>query len=142
MIDGFIKITVKDAKTGGALQIIENKNVFVTTGREQLAKLLSGESTAGATHCAMGSSATAPAAGDTALGSETCRVGLTSYTRVGTVVTLNYYFGPGDCNGGNMAEAGLLTATSGGALIAHGTFTPFAKDDTKAVSLDYEIKIG
>ncbi|HEV7216699.1 MAG TPA: hypothetical protein VGP33_16455 [Chloroflexota bacterium] len=93
---------------------------------------------------AVGTSAAAPGGGDSALGSELARVALATSSRLGNVVTLDFFFNSGQGNG-TLTEAGLfLGAGSGGGsgnLLSH---VAISENKTSAVTmtLEFSLQVG
>jgi len=92
------------------------ENVTTTVGRAALITRLVGTNTytGNVTHCALGSSATAPAEGDTTLQTETYRKALTSGTPSSNVGILETFFAPGEGTG-TLEEYGYFIDGSGAA---------------------------
>ncbi len=111
-------------------------NLVVTTGLNHIAALLSGGETAMGWMSA-GSDNTAPAAGNTALGTELGRVALDSKTQTGgnTVVYIAT-FGAGTATGA-WEEAGLFNAASSGTMLNRLLTTT----KTKAADEVFEMQI-
>lgn len=101
-------------------------NLLVTTGKEAMADRIYMSGTASPPkYIAVGTGSTAPAAGNTALGTELKRKEAT-WSRTGAVLTGSVEFAPGEATG-KLAEAGTLTASSGGTLYSRATFEAFEK---------------
>lgn len=101
-------------------------NLLVTTGKEAMADRIYVSGTAAPPkYIAIGTGNTAPAAGNTALATELKRKEAT-WSRSGAVLTGSVEFAPGEGTG-KLAEAGVLTASSGGTLYSRATFEAFEK---------------
>lgn len=128
------------SKNGEVVQKI--KNLVVATGKELVAANLQGDVVAPVTHMAVGTGTVAAAAGDIALGRELDRNALTisGGTVAGAVVTYECTWAPGDGTGA-ITEAGLLTASSGGIMLARTVFPVVNKgvDDTITIVWDVTI---
>lgn len=134
-----VALTVCDAKTGKVLERRRFKNIFTTAGLTHLLKLVTGESTAIAGYCGVGTGAAAVAITDVVLQTELGRVNLASYSRTGLVAALVFYFGTGDCNG-SWTEEGLLTASGAGTLLSHTLFgTGVVKTSSKTVTVEHTL---
>jgi hypothetical protein len=84
-------------------------NLITTVGKNLVGDMLidtSGYDT-GLTYCAIGTNNTAPAVGDTQLGTETARLAITSKTRLVNVITLSTFFTAAQCTF-NIKEAGVF----------------------------------
>ncbi len=120
----------------------ELSNLVVTTGRDAIIERLdSSPATSQPTHMAIGTSSTAPAAGNTALGAEIDRNALTSNTASGGVLTMVGNWAAGDGTNSAIAEAGVLNAASSGTLYSRATFTAINKgaNDTLQITWTYTL---
>ena len=105
-------------------------NLVVTTGKGYVASRMKDASATAMSHMAIGTSSTAAAAGDTALGSESARVALTSTTVSGADVVYVATFGAG-VGTATLTEAAILNASSSGTMLCrtvYGTITKGASD--------------
>lgn len=106
------------------------ENLVVTTGKGYVASRMKDASATAMSHMAIGTSSTAAAAGDTALGSESARVALTSTTVSGADVVYVATFGAG-VGTATLTEAAILNASSSGTMLCrtvYGTITKGASD--------------
>jgi hypothetical protein len=141
-LKGKVRVTVRDAKTGKVVQVVESENVVVDVGEELVAALLNDENMAVPNFCAVGSGTTAPAETDTALEAEIGRVEVTQRSRTGSQVFYSTFFGSADCNG-TWNECGLFNAQSGGTMLCRALFSAtIEKDSTKTVTVDWTITVG
>jgi hypothetical protein len=92
-------------------------------------------------HMAVGSNATAAAAGDTALGTELGRVALTSGTSASNVATYVATFGTG-VGTGAIVEAGILNAASAGTLLCHTTFAVVNKGANDTMTITWTVTVN
>jgi hypothetical protein len=92
-------------------------------------------------HMAIGADNTAADVGDTALGSELGRVGLTSDTSSGAVVTYVATF-PAGTGTGAVVEAGILNASSGGTLLCRTVFSVVNKGANDAMTITWQITVS
>jgi len=105
----------------------EVDNLIVTVGRNGVMdQLLASPTINKPTHMAVGTGAVAPALGDTALGTESARVALTSKTRSTNVLTLVGDYAAGTATA-TLTEAGVFDAASTGNMYSRATFTGIAK---------------
>jgi hypothetical protein len=139
-VHGKIHVVVRDA-TGKITQEIVKDNLIVTTGLALLASRCVGNTDAAPSHMAIGSSLTAPALGDTTLGTELGRVALTSATSVANVVTYVADF-PAGTGTGVVAEAGTLNAAVAGALLNRVTFGTVTKSGSDSMQITWIITLG
>lgn len=116
-------------------------NLVVTTGKGFIASRMVGTSANVMSHMAIGSSNTAPAAGDTALGGELGRVALTSGTAAGAVTTYVATF-PAGTGTGAVVEAGIFNASSSGTMLCRTTFSVVNKGADDAMSITWAITVS
>lgn len=145
MINDQIKATgeLQVVLTGPDGKVKESKtipNLVVTTGKNFIAGRMVGTPTA-MSHMAIGSGTGSAAAGDTALGTELGRVSLTSSTATGAVVTYVGTF-PAGTGTGNVTEAGILNASSGGTLLCRTVFGLVTKGADDSLSITWTITIS
>lgn len=106
---GKARLIVTDPKTGEVVKIIETKNVICTVGKYLVGDMLidkSGYDT-GLTYCAIGTSDTAPVAGDVKLTAEANRKPITSKSRTGNEILLETFFTAAQSTY-NIKEAGIF----------------------------------
>lgn len=107
-------------ESGNLKEEFEGPNLVVTAGLNFLASLLGGSAPTLMSHMAVGSSATAPAPADTALGGELGRVALSSTSPSGSNTIYQATFPPGTGTG-TIAEAGLFNSGAGGTMLSRST---------------------
>lgn len=120
-------------------------NTVVTAGRRWVLSRL--KSTSPATeqisHIAVGTGTTAPATGNTALGSETTRIAISAFTTTG--LDSNPPSWRAECqfatNEGNttLGEAGLFNSSSSGTMLSRVTFTTINKTTSNTLAVSYTI---
>lgn len=140
-IRGQLRIEVKDAKTGKVLrdEIVANK--IVTAGLNLVRDLLAGGNTA-PTHIAVGTDATAPVAGDTALGTEVFRNVITRRIPSANQITFQLFLGAGDANGNTLVEAGIFNQDTGGDMLSHVTYAAINKTAAVTATLTWDIVLS
>jgi hypothetical protein len=117
-ITGDHKLIFKNIFTGEE-RIVEYKNIIVTVGLSMIAERLAGGSNnCDITYTAVGTDATAPALGDTTLGTELDRKAVTTISNSGTQVLISTFFGASEAIGtltelGYFGEAASATPDSG-----------------------------
>lgn len=126
-------------------------NTVVTSGRAWVLKhIMSTQSSAVSsqiiTAIGIGTVTTAPATGDTLLGSETVRVAYTTETDNSGAAAPNVVWAASyNSTQGNvtLAEAGMFNTTSANAqtMLAHATFATFAKTTSNTLTVSYTISI-
>jgi hypothetical protein len=139
---GFVKArlldpngTVKEEKDLGY-------NLIVDTGKQGIAdQLLAAPTIPKPTHMGIGTGATAPAAANTALVTETGTRQALTKTRSGNVVTNVAIFGAG-VGTGAITEAGIFTAVSAGTMFSRIVFSPINKGANDTLELTWTYTIG
>jgi len=143
---GGIELQLRNALNG---QIVEKRilnNLVVTAGRRfVLQQIASSEIVTSHTfeRIAVGTGTVAPATSDTALGSETTRIA------IGTFTTSNLTSNPPswraeislNTDEGNttLGEVGILNSSSGGTLLARATFATINKTTSNTLNISYTI---
>lgn len=95
--------------------------MIVDTGLQHMADQMAEEAQGQMSHIAVGTGATAPAAGDAALQTELVRVAVTSVIRTDKKVTYVATL-PAGVGTGALTEAAILNAASGGVMLSRITF--------------------
>lgn len=139
--DVVVEITGPDGQVKDRREI---KNLVVSAGKTFIAASMlktTSNSPAAMTHMAIGSSSTAAASGDTALGSELGRVSLATATSSGAVVTYTASF-PAGTGTGAVVEAGIFNAGSSGTLLCRTVFAVVNKGADDAMSITWAITVS
>ena len=118
----------------------EIPNLVVTAGKNFIASRMTGTTTA-MSHMAIGSTSTAAAVGDTALGGELGRVALSSSSTTGAVTTYSATF-PAGTGTGAVVEAGILNAASSGTMLCRTTFAVVNKGANDTLTITWQITIS
>jgi len=116
-------------------------NLVVTTGKNYVASRMKDATTSAMSHMAIGTGSTSPAAGNTALGSESHRSALTSTTVSSNVVSYVASFGAGDGTGA-ITEAGLFNASSSGDMLCRTTFSVVNKGSQDSMTITWEVTVS
>ena len=132
----------------GALEISVNgsvthtKNLVVDNGKAWVAQRMKGDNAA-ISHMALGSSTTAAAAGDTALGTESDRNALATAggSVANNIITFEATWSPGDATG-SITEAGLFDAATGGDLLARTVFPVVNKGAADTMTITWSITVS
>lgn len=149
ILRGSLEIVLHDAITKREIERRTIKNTIVTAGRAWVLKhiagtdVFNGNETRPLSHVAIGTSTTAPATSDTALGSETTR------KAIGTWSTANLTSNPPSyelqvsyaTNEGNttLAEVGLFNSSAAGTMLSHATFGTINKTTSNTLSISYTV---
>lgn len=118
----------------------EIPNLVVTSGKNFIASRMTGTTTA-MSHMSIGSTSTAAAVGDTALGAELGRVALSSGTTTGAVTTYSASF-PAGTGTGAVVEAGVFNASSAGTMLCRTTFAVVNKGANDTLTITWNITIS
>lgn len=130
---------------GDRVQRREVDNLVVTRGKQHIADQLSsspGDAAMG--WMAVGTGASAPAAGDTLLGAEIDRNALTSRTDSGAVVTYVGDWAAGDATNSAIAEAGIFNIVTANtvSMLARATFTAINKGASDTLKITWTVTVG
>ena len=129
-VKGEVTITLRDEK-GEIKKQVKLPNLVTTIGKNEMAKLLANSSGfARPSHISVGTDNSAPAVGDTALGTEILRKPIATTGALGNKVTYTVSFLPGEATA-LLEEAGLFDAAAAGDMWARfltGSFNKGAND--------------
>jgi hypothetical protein len=134
----------KYSKDNKLIQQLDVPNLVVTAGKQYIATKVigyTGSSSNVMSHMGVGTSATIPVIGNTALNNQIARVELDSSTVSGTIVTYSATFGPG-VGTGSVVEAGIFNASSAGTMLCHTTFPVVNKDANETIVITWNISVG
>lgn len=142
---GSIRMQLRD-HDGNVIMEREERNLLVTAGRrfaiEQLASSLLITSRS-ISYAAVGTSTTAPATSDTALGNESSRIAINSFDT--TNLTANppswAAYASWATNQANttLGEVALLNSSSAGTMLNRATFATINKTTSNTLSLTYNV---
>lgn len=116
----------------------EIPNLVVTAGKGYVASRMKDTTDAAMSHMAVGTNSTAAAAGDTALGTESGRVALTSTTVSANVITYVATFPAGTATAA-LTEAAILNASSGGTMLCRTVYAIVNKGASDAMTITWAI---
>lgn len=147
-ITGRLELILRDAKTGRIKAREIYKNLFVTTGKEAVARGISGNITSNngqITYCAVGTSTTSPALGNTTLVAEIARKQISTRSSSGAVATFRTFFNQSEANG-VLKEAGLFgegasATTDSGTLFARTSINR-TKSSSDTLTLSWTVTVG
>lgn len=118
-----------------------HKNLVVTAGKAWIAaRMKATDAPAEMTHMAVGTSATAAADADTALGTESARVAMSSAV-AGAVVTYTASF-PAGTGTAALTEAGIFNASSEGTMLCRTVFPVVNKGASDSVAITWTVTVG
>jgi hypothetical protein len=129
------------SKADGTSEEFDFKNLVVTVGKEFVASRMVGTASNVMSHMALGSGTTAPAAGNTTLGTELGRVALAGAVAASNVVTYTATFSAGTATGA-VTEAGIFNASSAGTMLCRTVFSVVNKGVDDALSVTWTITIS
>jgi len=141
---GLVKFQLFDAD--GVLKEQQEHNLVVNSGLAFIASRMTGVAKAVMTHMSVGTSSTAAAATQTALGTESARVALQSTTIVTTTATndsVQYVatFNPGTATAA-ITEAGIFNASSGGDMLARTVFPVINKGSLDTLTITWKVTVA
>lgn len=144
-ITGKLDVILKDA-FGNVKQHVHIPNLVVTAGKNAIAQRLGADHATGAyapmSHMGVGSDSTAPANGDTDLGSIIgSRVVITSTSVSNNVVTYSATWDAGVSTGA-ITEAGIFNASTGSTMLCRTTFAVVNKLDPDILTINWTITIN
>ena len=116
----------------------EVDNLVVTTGKGYVASRMKDATATAMSHMAIGTGSTAAAASDSALGSESARVALTSTSVSGADVTYVATFGAGTGTAA-ITEAAILNASSSGTMLCRTVFAVVNKAASDSMSVTWVV---
>lgn len=138
---GAFTVTLTD-KDGNVKMVREVKNTVVTAGKAYLASFLAADPASGSfmAYIGIGDGSTGATAADTALESETAREEGSKSSST-NVLTNSVVFAAG-VGTGDVSEAGLFSASSGGTMFARQTFASVPKSATDAITVSWQVTLG
>jgi len=140
------RFILRDIETGKIISDRTYDNLIVSVCSDMIAdRLAGGSSDCDITYGAVGTNATAPAIGDTTLGTELARNSLTSISAAGSIVSASTFFGSAEANG-TLTEFGLFgqgasAAADSGVMINHAAISE-TKTTAETLSIESTITIS
>jgi hypothetical protein len=139
-VKGNLEVILLD-ETGNQKDYRKINNLVVAVGKDTIASRMVGNTTAIMSHMAVGSSNTAPATSQTALGGELGRVVLDSTSRAANTVTYVATF-PAGTGTGALTEAGILNASSSGNMLCRTSFGVVTKTASDTVIITWNVTVA
>jgi len=133
-LTGALTIAVND------VVVQETNNLVVTAGKNWVADRMNDANTV-MSHMALGTGATAAAAGDTTLGTELDRNALTSTTVLNNTIAYAATWAAGDGTGA-ITEAGIFDASTAGDMLARTVFSVVNKGASDSITITWTITIS
>ena len=141
MLNDGLKLTGKLTIALNDEIVQEVPNLVVTAGKNYVASRMEGTDSSVMSHMAIGTSDTTAAAGQTALGSESARTGLSSTTVTNNEVVYVDSFPAGTGTGG-IKEAGIFNASSGGTMLCRTVFSVVNKGASDAMTITWTVTVS
>ena len=141
-LQGALSIVVTDTITNTVRQELYVPNLVVSTGKTFIASRMVGTAATIMSNMAIGTGTTAPAAGDTTLGTEAGRVALDTFTASTNTVTATATF-PAGTGTGAITEAGIFNNSStGGTMLCRTTFPVVNKAAGDSIAVTWVITVS
>ena len=139
---GRLRVT-KTNSLGEVTQEFEVPNLVVTTGKNFIAGKIvaTTNSPVAMTHMGIGTGTATPVAGDTALGTQTARVTLSSASASNNTVIFTATF-PAGTGDGALTEAGVFNASTGGTMLCRTTYPVVTKGAGDSIAITWIITIS
>ena len=141
MLNDGLKLTGKLSIAINNEVVQEIPNVVVTDGKGYVASRMKNATATAMSHMAIGTGSTAAAASDSALGSESGRVSLTSTPVTNNEVEYVATFGAGTGTGA-ITEAGILNASSSGTLLCRTVFSVVNKGAADSMTITWTVTVS
>lgn len=141
MLDEILKMRGKLTIELNGEVVQEIDNLVVTAGKNFVASRMVGTASAVMSHMGIGTTNTAAAAGDTALGAEAARVAVSGASAAANVVTYSATF-PAGTGTGAIVEAGLFNAGSGGTMLARTVFSVINKGASDSMTITWTVTVS
>ena len=141
MLNDGLKLTGKLTIAINDEIVQEVPNLVVTAGKGYVASRMKDTSATAMSHMAIGTGSTAAAAGNTALGSESARTGLTSTTVSGADIVYVDTFAAGTVPAA-ITEAGIFNASSGGTMLCRTVFSVVNKGANDAMTITWTVTVS
>ena len=141
MLNDGLKLTGKLSIAINNEVVQEIPNVVVADGKGYVASRMKNATATAMSHMAIGTGSTAAAASDSALGSESGRVSLTSTTVTNNEVEYVATFGAGTGTGA-ITEAGILNASSSGTLLCRTVFSVVNKGAADSMTNTWTVTVS
>ena len=139
-VKGNLEVILLD-ETGKQKDYRKVNNLVVAVGKDVIASRLVGNALAVMSHMAVGSSNTAAATSQTALGTELGRVVLDSTSRATNTITYVATF-PAGTGTGSITEAGILNAGATGNMLCRTVFGVVTKASGDTVVITWNVTVA
>lgn len=140
-VKGNLNIVVKD-KDGKIKDTRKVNNLVVDAGLDFITSRMTANTATVMSHMAIGTGSTAPAAGNTSLGSQSgSRETLDVITVTDNAIAYTAIFEAGDQTG-NITEAGIFNASSSGTMLCRSTFGAVTKNSDDNMTIVWTITVS
>lgn len=116
-------------------------NLVVTAGKNYVISRMKDSTATPMSHMAIGTSSTAAAAGNTALGAEVARVALSSATITTNTITYVASYPAGTATGA-LTESAILNSASGGTMLCRTVFGVINKSSGDQMTISWVITVS
>jgi hypothetical protein len=139
---GLVKIVHTNA-AGEIVKEFEVPNLVVTAGKQHIAAKIAAttNSPPAMTHMGIGTGTNTPAAGDTALITQTGRVSLAGAVVSTNTITYTATF-PAGTGDGAITEAGIFNASTAGAMLCRTTFPVVTKGAGDTIAVTWVVTVS
>ncbi len=140
-VKGDLDIVVKD-KDGKIKDTRKVNNLVVDAGLDFITSRMTANTATVMSHMAIGTGSTAPAAGNTSLGSQSgSRETLDTIAVTDNAIAYTAIFEAGDQTG-NITEAGIFNASSSGTMLCRTTFGAVTKNSDDTMTIVWTITVS
>ncbi len=140
-VTGSVNVVIND-ESGKQKENFTIPNLVVDTGLAYIASRMKDATATAMTHMGVGTSTTATAAGNTALGTPAgARIALTSTTVTGAGIAYVASFGAGVSTGA-LTEAGIFNALTSGTMLCRTVFAVINKGSLDTMTITWTITIS
>lgn len=129
-------LTIELTKGDGTKESIDLDNLVVSTGLNYVVNRLKENAVTPMSHIGVGAGTATPESGDTTLGTQLGRVGVTSITVVNNAITYAATFAPGVATGA-ITEAGIFNAATDGVMFSRTVFPVINKQAADTMSITW-----
>ncbi len=140
-IKGRVALVFENTKTG-AVERIENNNLFVNSGRNKVRDYLVGEAPSYPTHCALSDDAGAVNAASSGIGVEILRGAITERIKWPQQAQINTFFNTAQAANEWIQKVGLVDEAVGGTFFAIAKITRREKDPNETLTIEWLFEVG
>lgn len=134
-------VDIKRIRNGVVIQEIKHHNMIVHVGKQFVIRRIKDGSVPPVRWMAIGTGTSAPTSADTALEVEVSRLGIATPVDNDTTLTFTGIFPAGNGEG-DITEAGLFNADTGGTMLARTTFPVVPKGELDDIAISWYISLS